>query len=112
MHARQMQETGARLARGSRTQPPGPRGLARSDHDSTRERGRVALAACTMVALGDLRARLLSKVSEICTAAAPLAATAIAVTTKVFHYAFIPAVILLGMRSEPRPKLIDLLTPM
>jgi len=32
--------------------------------------------------------------------------------TKLFNYGFIPLVILLGMQSEPRPKLIDLLTPM
>ena len=31
---------------------------------------------------------------------------------KLFHYGFIPAVLLLGMRSEPRPKLTDLLSPM
>ena len=31
---------------------------------------------------------------------------------KAFHWGFIPFVILLGMRSEPRPKLTDLLTPM
>jgi hypothetical protein len=31
---------------------------------------------------------------------------------KVFHYGFIPLVIALGMRSEPRPKLVDLLTPL
>ena len=31
---------------------------------------------------------------------------------KVVHYGFIPFVILLGMRSEPRPALLDLLTPM
>ena len=65
-----------------------------------------------MVALGDLRARLLEKVSTFCTVAAPYAATAQVIITKVFHYAFIPAVVMLGMRSEPRPKLVDLLTPM
>ncbi|KAL1514686.1 hypothetical protein AB1Y20_003774 [Prymnesium parvum] len=32
--------------------------------------------------------------------------------TKIFHYGFIPLVLFLGMRSHPRPKLIDLLTPM
>lgn len=32
--------------------------------------------------------------------------------TKLFHYGFIPLVIFLGMRSEPRPKLMDLLSPM
>ena len=31
---------------------------------------------------------------------------------KAFHFGFIPLVIALGMRTEPRPKLIDLLTPM
>jgi hypothetical protein len=31
---------------------------------------------------------------------------------KAFHFGFIPLVIVLGMRTEPRPKLIDLLTPM
>ena len=32
--------------------------------------------------------------------------------TKAFHYGFIPLVVFLGMRSEPRPKLVDLLSPM
>ena len=31
---------------------------------------------------------------------------------KAFHYGFIPMVILLGMQSTPKPKLVDLLTPM
>ena len=31
---------------------------------------------------------------------------------RAFHIGFIPLVIFLGMRSEPRPKLSDLLTPM
>ena len=31
---------------------------------------------------------------------------------KGFHMGFIPFVLFLGMRSEPRPKLMDLLTPM
>ena len=31
---------------------------------------------------------------------------------KAFHFGFIPLVIVLGMRTEPRPKLVDLLTPM
>ena len=31
---------------------------------------------------------------------------------RAFHIGFIPMVIMLGMRSEPRPKLIDLITPM
>ena len=31
---------------------------------------------------------------------------------KAFHYGFIPFVIILGIRVEPKPKLIDLLTPM
>ena len=31
---------------------------------------------------------------------------------KAFHLGFIPLVIVLGMRTEPRPKLVDLLTPM
>ena len=34
------------------------------------------------------------------------------VALKAFHWGFIPFVILLGMRTEPRPKLIDLLSPM
>lgn len=29
-----------------------------------------------------------------------------------FHYGFIPFVIVLGMRTEPKPKLLDLLMPM
>ena len=32
--------------------------------------------------------------------------------SRAFHIGFIPLVIFLGMRSEPRPKLSDLLTPM
>ena len=31
---------------------------------------------------------------------------------RAFHIGFIPLVIFLGMRSEPRPRLSDLLTPM
>ena len=31
---------------------------------------------------------------------------------KAFHYGFIPMVVLLGMQSTPKPKLVDLLTPM
>ena len=31
---------------------------------------------------------------------------------KAFRYGFIPFVLMLGMRTEPRPKLLDLLTPM
>ena len=31
---------------------------------------------------------------------------------KAFHYGFIPFVLLLGMNSQPKPKLLDLLTPM
>ena len=31
---------------------------------------------------------------------------------RAFHVGFIPLVIILGMRTEPRPKLVDLLTPM
>ena len=31
---------------------------------------------------------------------------------KAFHYGFIPFVLLLGMNSQPQPKLVDLLTPM
>ena len=31
---------------------------------------------------------------------------------KAFHFGFIPLVIVLGMRTAPRPKLVDLLTPM
>ena len=39
--------------------------------------------------------------------------TALPYLIKGFHWGFIPFVILLGMRSaEPRPKLLDLLTPM
>jgi len=34
------------------------------------------------------------------------------VALKIFHWGFIPFVVLLGMRTEPRPKLIDLLSPM
>ena len=32
--------------------------------------------------------------------------------TKAFHYGFIPLVLFLGMRANPRPKLMDLVTPM
>ena len=31
---------------------------------------------------------------------------------KIFHYGFVPLVILLGMRTEPRPSIQDLLSPM
>jgi hypothetical protein len=31
---------------------------------------------------------------------------------KIFHYGFVPLVILLGMRTEPRPSLQELLSPM
>lgn len=36
----------------------------------------------------------------------------LAIGTNVYYFGFIPLVIFLGMRSNPRPKLIDLLTPM
>ena len=31
---------------------------------------------------------------------------------RIFHIGFIPLVIILGMQTEPRPKLTDLFTPM
>ena len=31
--------------------------------------------------------------------------------TKIFHYGFVPFVLLLGMRTEPRPALTDLISP-
>lgn len=31
---------------------------------------------------------------------------------RIFHIGFIPLVIILGMQTEPKPKLVDLLTPM
>lgn len=31
---------------------------------------------------------------------------------KAFHYGFIPLVLVLGMQSQPKPKLIDLIMPM
>ena len=39
-------------------------------------------------------------------------ATAQPYAVKAFHYGFIPFVLLLGMSSNPRPKIVDLLTPM
>lgn len=30
----------------------------------------------------------------------------------IFHYGFIPLIIILGMRTEPRPTLLQLLSPM
>jgi hypothetical protein len=30
---------------------------------------------------------------------------------KVFHWTFIPTVVLLGMRTEPRPRFADLFSP-
>ena len=30
---------------------------------------------------------------------------------KVFHWTFIPTVLLLGMRTEPRPRFADLFSP-
>ena len=36
----------------------------------------------------------------------------IPMATKAFHYSFIPLVLFLGMRSSPRPSLLDLLQPM
>ena len=50
--------------------------------------------------------------------AGPLAVASVAYdasmpyVVKAFHWGFIPFVILLGMRSDPRPKVIDLLSPM
>ena len=41
-----------------------------------------------------------------------LFAVALPYAVKAFHYGFIPFVLFLGMHSEPRPKLIDLLMPM
>ena len=41
-----------------------------------------------------------------------LFAIALPYAVKAFHYGFIPLVLFLGLRTEPRPKLIDLLMPM
>ena len=46
----------------------------------------------------------LAPIQEYCSMALPYAVT-------VFHYTFIPVVIFLGMRTEPRPALRDLFTP-
>ena len=65
-------------------------------------RARIATAAAIVfqhVAVG------CAKLSVFVQAVSPFA-------TKAFHYGFIPCVLLLGMRSEPRPKFTDLLTPM
>ena len=43
--------------------------------------------------------------SDVYTAVLPYA-------VKAFHYGFIPFVLFLGMQSTPKPKLVDLLTPM
>eukprot|EP00307_Rebecca_sp_RCC1486_P010985 CAMPEP_0119414906 /NCGR_PEP_ID=MMETSP1335-20130426/7237_1 /TAXON_ID=259385 /ORGANISM="Chrysoculter rhomboideus, Strain RCC1486" /LENGTH=56 /DNA_ID=CAMNT_0007439801 /DNA_START=24 /DNA_END=194 /DNA_ORIENTATION=- len=52
---------------------------------------------------------LLAKASELYAAYAE-PATEVARTA--FHYGFIPLVILLGMRTEPRPTLLALIQPM
>ena len=46
----------------------------------------------------------LAPLQELYQAALPYA-------VKVFHVAFIPLVLFLGMRTEPRPKLVDLFSP-
>ena len=57
----------------------------------------VPLAAQCMSAAGVIKERLQPLVPYL---------------ARAFHIGFIPFVIMLGMRSEPRPKLVDLLTPM
>jgi hypothetical protein len=69
------------------------------------------LARC---AHGDTRSALAATWALSCVARAPAcadAAVAHALQT-VFHYGFIPLIIVLGMRTEPRPSLAQLLGPM
>ena len=68
------------------------------------ESARRVLASSTATAYGYI-AHAAHVLSDTLDAATPYA-------TKAFHYGLIPLVIFLGMRSEPRPKLTDLLTPM
>ncbi len=65
------------------------------------------------------RERLEERLVPVMERLAPALAVASSVYTlclpyavKAFHYGFIPMVILLGMQSTPKPKLVDLLTPM
>ena len=65
---------------------------------------RARLASAAAIVFGHAVATS-AKLQVFVTAVLPYA-------TKAFHYGFIPLVIVLGMRSEPRPKLMDLLSPM
>ena len=56
-------------------------------------------------------APLAEKLAPAVAVASDVYALVLPYAVKVFHYGFIPFVLVLGMRSEPRPKLVDLLTP-
>ena len=86
--------------------------------------GYVALTTLKMLAALEeritlARERLEARLVPVMERLAPALAVASSVYTlclpyavKAFHYGFIPMVILLGMQSTPKPKLVDLLTPM
>ena len=70
----------------------------------------AALARITPVATA-VTSRLGAVIAELQTRMEVLQ-PALAIGSKVYYYGFIPLVIILGMQSTPRPKLIELLTPM
>jgi hypothetical protein len=62
--------------------------------------------------LAALRQRTEALMGEFAARVGPAYTTLLPYAIKAFHYGFIPVVILLGMRTEPRPKLLELRSPM
>ena len=66
------------------------------------------------MALEDVRYKLEVASAPLIEKLAPLHelyTTLLPFAVKLFHVTFIPTVIFLGMRTEPRPKLADLFSP-
>ena len=59
----------------------------------------------------DVTSAVLAPVSNAIAAVRDRVAPLLPLATRVFHVGFIPLVIFLGMRTEPRPALTDLLQP-
>ena len=66
----------------------------------------------TLALVSDMTAPVAERVAPLLGYALDAWAVVSPYAVKAFHYGFIPFVLFLGMRSEPRPKLLDLLTPM
>ena len=62
--------------------------------------------------LAALRARAEGAVADVAARLSPAYESALPIAVKLFHYGWIPFVLLLGMRSERSLKLTDLLSPM